>query len=76
MERELLAAYEGDLELIARSLVPGKIEAAAALASVPALIRGFGHIKAASVDKAAGERQRLLKRLAETATVPALEAAE
>ena len=48
MERGLLAAYEGDLDLIARSLAPGKIEAAAALASVPALIRGFGHVKQAS----------------------------
>ena len=56
MERRLLAQYEGDLDLIERSLAPGKIDAAAALASVPALIRGYGHVKQASADKAAGER--------------------
>ena len=38
----------------------GQIEAAAALASVPALIRGYGHVKQANVEKAAGERERLL----------------
>ena len=58
MERRLLAEYEGDLDLILRSLEAGKIEAAAALASVPALIRGYGHVKQANALKAAGERRR------------------
>ena len=49
--------------LIAQSLAPDTIDAAAALASVPALIRGYGHVKQASADKAAGERDRLLDRL-------------
>ena len=57
MERRLLAEYEGDLALILSLLAPEKIEAAAALASVPALIRGYGHVKQASVVKAAGERR-------------------
>ena len=65
MERALLAEYEGDLDLIARSLAPGKIEAAAALASVPALIRGYGHVKRANAETAAGERLRLISRLRE-----------
>ena len=51
------------LSMILRSLAPGKIEAAAALASVPALIRGYGHVKQASAIKAAGERTRLVERL-------------
>ena len=76
MERRLLAAYEEDLDLIARSLAPGRIEAAAALASVPMLIRGFGHVKQASVQTAADERARLLKRLKDAAAMPTLEAAE
>ena len=76
MERALLAVYEGDLDLIIRSLAPGKIEAAAALASVPALVRGFGHVKQANALKAAGERERLLERLKGPETIPALEAAE
>ncbi|UVK35611.1 indolepyruvate ferredoxin oxidoreductase family protein (plasmid) [Mesorhizobium sp. AR10] len=62
-ERGLLASYEADVDLIARILTPAKLEAAAALASVPALIRGYGHVKQASVEKAAGERARLLARL-------------
>ncbi|TIM37606.1 MAG: hypothetical protein E5Y69_14990, partial [Mesorhizobium sp.] len=60
MERQLLVQYEADLELVAAALAPGKVEAAAALASVPALIRGYGHVRQASAEKAAGERQRLL----------------
>ena len=54
MERRLLSEYEGDLETIKQALAPGRIEAAAALASVPAMIRGYGHVKQASVDRAAG----------------------
>jgi len=76
MERALLVQYEGDLELIRRSIDAGKIEAAAALASVPELVRGFGHVKDASVARAAGERIRLLERLNGTAAPTILEAAE
>ncbi|MGY6708770.1 MAG: indolepyruvate ferredoxin oxidoreductase family protein [Rhizobiaceae bacterium] len=63
MERALLAQYEDDLELVASRLSPGRAEAAAALLSVPALIRGFGHVKQANAERAKGERQRLLERL-------------
>ena len=62
--------------LILRSLAPGKIEAAAALASVPALIRGYGHVKQASAVKAAGERKRLVERLNMPVEEVALQAAE
>ncbi|TIU18081.1 MAG: indolepyruvate ferredoxin oxidoreductase family protein, partial [Mesorhizobium sp.] len=73
MERQLLAQYEADLELIAGALAPGKLEAAAALAAVPALIRGYGHVRQASAEKAAGERLRLLDRLAKTPVRPELQ---
>ena len=63
MERALLARYEDDLELIERSLSAATLEAAAALAAVPALIRGYGHVKQANAERAAGERERLLERL-------------
>jgi indolepyruvate ferredoxin oxidoreductase len=76
MERQLLAQYEGDLELVARSLAPDKADAAVALVSVPALIRGYGHVRQASAEKAAGERQRLLARLSSTPTRAELQAAE
>jgi len=76
MERQLLAQYEGDLELITAALAPGRIEAATALASVPALIRGYGHVRRASAEKAAGERSRLVERLAKASARPELQAAE
>ncbi|MEI5681163.1 MULTISPECIES: indolepyruvate ferredoxin oxidoreductase family protein [unclassified Mesorhizobium] len=76
MERDLLARYERDLDLIGTSLVAEKIEAATALASVPALIRGYGHVKAASATKAAGERERLVERFTGARIDTVLQAAE
>jgi indolepyruvate ferredoxin oxidoreductase len=77
MERRLLSDYESDLDRIAETLSPERIEAAAALASVPSLIRGFGHVKAANAAKAAGERERLTARLSEDPEAPkTLQAAE
>ena len=76
LERALLAEYQADVDLILSSLDRTRIEAAAALASVPALIRGFGHVKQATADKARAERQRLTARLTETRPVAALQAAE
>jgi indolepyruvate ferredoxin oxidoreductase len=77
MERRLLSDYESDLDRIAETLSPERIEAAAALASVPSLIRGFGHVKAANAAKAAGERERLTARLSEHPEAPkTLQAAE
>jgi len=75
MERRLLAEYEADLDLIRAALAPDRIAAAAALASAPALIRGFGHVKDESVRKARAERERQVKRLA-APTAPVLKAAE
>ena len=63
MERRLLTEYEGDLDRIEALLSPERADAAAALASVPALIRGYGHIKEANAAKAAQERARLIQRL-------------
>ena len=76
MERRLLAEYEGDLDVILRSLGAGKIDAAAALASIPAMIRGYGHVKQASVVKAADERKRLVERFNAPVEEVALQAAE
>lgn len=62
-ERLLLAEYEADLDRIEAALHANTLEAAVALASVPALIRGYGHVKAESMARAKGERARLLDRL-------------
>jgi indolepyruvate ferredoxin oxidoreductase len=76
MERRLLADYEHDVDMLVRDLDGARLEAATALASVPAMIRGFGHVKEAAVVRAAGERERLLKRLSGARTDPELAAAE
>ncbi|MBX3578841.1 MAG: indolepyruvate ferredoxin oxidoreductase family protein [Rhizobiaceae bacterium] len=76
MERKLLAQYEADLDLIQGALAPDKVEAAAAVASIPALIRGFGHVKEANARMAAGERVRLVERLMAQEPAPELQAAE
>jgi len=76
MERALLAQYEGDVDLIVGRLAPTRIEAAAALASVPALIRGYGHVRETHAKKAGAERQRLVDRLSADEKMPQLQAAE
>jgi indolepyruvate ferredoxin oxidoreductase len=65
MERQLLARYEQDLDLIVSRLDARRLDAATALASVPALIRGYGHVKEANARKADGERARLIERFAQ-----------
>ncbi|TKT77600.1 indolepyruvate ferredoxin oxidoreductase family protein [Aquamicrobium sp. LC103] len=74
MERRLLAEYEQDLDVIGALLSPARIEASAALASVPSIVRGFGHVKHANAAKAEAERKRLLERLRSTEASPALAA--
>jgi indolepyruvate ferredoxin oxidoreductase len=76
MEKRLLADFEADLDLIEARLSVGTIEAAVALASVPMLIRGYGHVKAANAEKAGAERARLVERLNAPSSRPALQAAE
>jgi indolepyruvate ferredoxin oxidoreductase len=76
MERQLLAQYEADLDLVGGALAPDRIEAAAALVSVPALVRGYGHVRQASVATVEGERLRLLERFRTPVKPTALQAAE
>ncbi|MDI6028117.1 indolepyruvate ferredoxin oxidoreductase family protein [Corticibacterium sp. UT-5YL-CI-8] len=75
MERKLLRRYEADLDLIAGALTPDRIETAAALASLPQLIRGYGHVKHRNSEAADQERERLLARFHD-AKPSALAAAE
>ena len=72
----MLASFESDLDLIETQLLPGKVEACAALASLPMLYRGYGHVRRAAVERAAGERQRLIERLRSAEAEPAMAAAE
>ena len=76
MERKLLARYEADLARIASGLTPERMDAAAGLANIPSLIRGFGHVKAANATKADAERERLLARFDKPEAPQRLQAAE
>jgi len=75
-ERQLLSAYEADLALIELRLDASNQEAAVALAAIPSLVRGFGHVREASMQRAAGERQRVLEWLENRAIAGHLHAAE
>jgi indolepyruvate ferredoxin oxidoreductase len=63
MERQLIADYEADIELILAQLKPETLAGAIDLASVPEQIRGFGHVKAASVLQAYARRDALRRQL-------------
>ncbi|MBI1622464.1 indolepyruvate ferredoxin oxidoreductase family protein [Aquamicrobium zhengzhouense] len=76
MERRLLREFEADLSLIAARLSVANLDAATALASVPMMIRGYGHVKESNASKAAAERHRLLARLKKLQADPVLVAAE
>ena len=75
-ERQLIAEYETQLDEIAQALAPENRAAAAALAALPLEVRGFGHIKDASIARAKAKEADLLARFRSPASVPALAAAE
>ncbi|NMG46224.1 indolepyruvate ferredoxin oxidoreductase family protein, partial [Aromatoleum toluvorans] len=59
MERALIDEYEADLGAIADRLDHDNYSIAVRIAVIPELIRGYGHVKEANVQKAAEERVRL-----------------
>ncbi len=73
MERQLLKDYEALIAEILASLTPANHAEAVALLEIPEQIRGFGHVKEASVRKAKAAEARLL---AAFRGVPAQAAAE
>ena len=62
MERGLIADYEADLERIALELTPERLALAVEIAQVPQDIRGFGHVKQASLGPAMAKREALWAR--------------
>ena len=61
-ERALIAEYEADVAELLDSLSYDRLPLAVDLASLPAGIRGFGHVKAAAMQSAAKQRRTLLAR--------------
>ena len=62
MERRLIDEYESTIRELLTTLTADKLQTAVALASVPAQIRGYGHVKEHSVEKAAQARASLLEQ--------------
>jgi indolepyruvate ferredoxin oxidoreductase len=62
LERALIARYENLLDTLQKNLSVENIDMAAALAAIPDQIRGYGHIKTASVREAQAREKVLLER--------------
>jgi indolepyruvate ferredoxin oxidoreductase len=62
MERGLLRDFEADVDRLLAGLSKDRLAVATQIASVPQQIRGFGHIKEASVGPAKAEANRLWKQ--------------
>ena len=65
MERKLIEEYRQSIESALSKLNVRNHAIALELAAVPAMIRGFGHIKAANVELARSEQRDLLARINE-----------
>ena len=70
MERRLIEDYRETVGDILDRLTPANHETAVALASVPEGIKGFGHVKARSVEAAERRAERLAKALRAEADAP------
>jgi indolepyruvate ferredoxin oxidoreductase len=75
-ERRLVGEYEGVLDEIMRGLSPDNHAAAVELARLPLEIRGFGHVKEASLKRAKQGEAALLARFRAPAAPETLAAAE
>ena len=64
MERQLIADYRALIEQLLANPGQARSETARALAALPDMIRGFGHVKQAAVAKAKARQAELLAALA------------
>ena len=71
-ERRLIVDYENDLAELLGALNARNYATAVAIAGLPEMVKGFGHIKMASIEKYREQREALLKKLrkAELAAEP------
>ncbi len=61
-ERQLILDYKRTVEMLLRDLNAERYTLAAEIAALPSSIRGFGHVKAASIHNAEVERDRLIEK--------------
>jgi indolepyruvate ferredoxin oxidoreductase len=69
LERRLIGDYRILMERVLTSLSPTTFDTAVRLATLPDKVRGYGHVKAKSLEAVERERQHLLQQL-ETIRVP------
>ena len=62
LERRLIAEYEARVDELCRGLAADNVAVATAIANVPASIRGYGHVKLASLAIARARESELLNR--------------
>ncbi|MGI9310284.1 MAG: indolepyruvate ferredoxin oxidoreductase family protein [bacterium] len=62
LERQLITEYEADLTQLLRATTARNYEAAVALADLPEMIKGFGHVKAAAVAEYRKRREAMLAK--------------
>ena len=63
MERRLVSDYCALVQDLASTLSSTNAEVATQLAALPAEVKGYGHVKRASVEKAERRRDQLLAKL-------------
>jgi indolepyruvate ferredoxin oxidoreductase len=71
MERALIRQYEADLDRVLSGLTGETLPLAVRIASLPQSIRGYGHVKDASVVLSDKERTKLLAQWSERSSVKA-----
>ena len=64
-ERQLIADYENDLAQLPESLTADNYATAVAIAALPEMIKGFGHIKIANIEKYREHKKELLRKFHE-----------
>jgi indolepyruvate ferredoxin oxidoreductase len=62
IERALITAYERDIDQLLDETILDNLDTAIEMACLPQQIRGFGHVKQASIEKAATRREQLLQK--------------
>ncbi len=61
-ERDLITAYENDIEQLLDETSTANLDTAIEIASLPQQIRGFGHVKQACIEAVATRRELLLQK--------------
>jgi indolepyruvate ferredoxin oxidoreductase len=67
IERDLILSYRSTIDLALAPLSPATLDVAVRLASLPQRIRGYGHVKAASIKAARREQEIMMRQLASQA---------